>query len=102
MIWSIAHDQSQGLKYLHSNKIIHRDIKTYNILITKDKVFKVITQFFNKKKIGDLGVSVALSGQAKTYMRGSASGTPSYYAPEIYKHLPYDYKVIFYWQKQLG
>jgi len=53
---------------------MHRDIKTNNILITKDKTYK----------IGDLGVSVVFSGATKNNLRGTACGTPSYYAPEIY------------------
>jgi NIMA (never in mitosis gene a)-related kinase len=57
LIWKICYDLVNGLKYLHSQKVIHRDIKTNNILIMADKSFK----------IGDLGVSVVLSGSSKNH-----------------------------------
>ena len=60
----------QGLEYLHSLKIIHRDIKAANILITKDCVIK----------LADFGVSGEMMGKSgrKTFV-----GTPYWMAPEI-------------------
>ena len=40
-----------GVHYLHSKKILHRDLKALNIFLTKD----------NELKIGDLGVAKRLS-----------------------------------------
>jgi len=40
-----------GLNYLHSHKILHRDIKTINMFLGKD----------DKIKIGDLGVAKLLN-----------------------------------------
>jgi NIMA (never in mitosis gene a)-related kinase len=39
------------MHYLHSNKILHRDIKTINMFLTKE----------DKIKIGDLGVAKLLN-----------------------------------------
>jgi len=39
-----------GLQHIHENKVLHRDLKTQNILITKD----------NRIKIGDFGISKQL------------------------------------------
>ena len=46
-IWLIAFQICLGVGYLHYQKIIHRDLKCLNILVTHDDIVK----------IGDLGVS---------------------------------------------
>lgn len=60
-----------GLKYIHSLKIVHRDLKLGNLFLS-DKM---------ELKIGDFGLSerVKYEGELKTSM----SGTPNYIAPEI-------------------
>lgn len=60
----------QGLDYLHSNNIVHCDIKGQNILLGKDGV-----------KIADLGCATLLkNGVAAT---SAFSGTPVFMAPEV-------------------
>ena len=49
-IWKFFIEMCLGLRYLHSNKILHRDIKTINMFLGKD----------DKIKIGDLGVAKLL------------------------------------------
>jgi len=44
-----------GLEHLHKNKILHRDIKSLNIFLTKE----------NEVRIGDLGVIKFLNSQEK-------------------------------------
>ena len=50
-IWKFYIEMCLGLIYLHSNKILHRDIKTINMFLNKD----------NTIKIGDLGVAKQLN-----------------------------------------
>ena len=105
-IWRYAQEIGQGLGYLHSHCIIHRDIKCLNIFLNENKSIKVnyiffavflscyvsiLFQFLNLYQIGDLGVSkiVANSGA----MQGTRVGTPLYLSPELVKQQPYDYKV---------
>ena len=78
-IWKLFIQISIGLYYIHSKKIIHRDIKTLNIFLTKD---------FNGK-IGDLGVAKVLDGttNAITFI-----GTPYYVSPEMCQNKPYNEK----------
>ena len=60
-----------ALKYLHSNKIIHRDLKLGNL-------------FLNEKleiKVGDFGLAAKLSFDGEK--RKTICGTPNYIAPEI-------------------
>lgn len=71
------------MKKLHDNKVIHRDIKSANLFLSKD--FEVI-------KLGDLNVAkIAKNNLAKTQI-----GTPYFLAPEIWKNQLYDYKCDIY------
>ena len=57
-----------ALKNVHVNNIIHRDIKSQNIFLTKTNIVK----------LGDFGVSRETDEFAKTVV-----GTPYYLSPEI-------------------
>ena len=70
-----------GLHYLHSKNIVHRDIKSLNIFLTKD----------NTAKIGDLGSSRRLDSEGNLvddFGSGEKVGTPFYLAPEICQDKP--------------
>ena len=77
-LWEWIIQILEGLKYLHDNKIMHRDLKCANIFLMKN----------GQLKIGDLNVSKL----AKNNMARTQTGTPFYLAPEIWKDQPYDYK----------
>ena len=79
LLWRISYEILTGLDYLHSNSIIHRDIKCLNLFLSKD----------HHVKIGDLGVST-ISGLGG--MHCTRVGTPLYLSPELIKQVPYDYK----------
>lgn len=78
-ILKIAISISKGMDYLHQNDIIHRDLKTANLLIGHDQVIK----------IADFGV--ARHGSQEGQMTAE-TGTYRWMAPEIINHKPYDSK----------
>ncbi|CAD8144028.1 unnamed protein product [Paramecium octaurelia] len=77
----IAQQLVRALHYLHSNRIIHRDMKPQNILISADGVVKLI----------DFGFARAMS--TNTQVLHSIKGTPLYMAPELVQEQPYDHTV---------
>ena len=78
-IWRFLIQITEGLKVLHESGVVHRDIKSANLLLCAPDLVK----------IGDLGISTVLHNHtlAKTQI-----GTPLYLAPEIWRRRPYDSK----------
>uniref|UniRef100_A0A8C9WR54 Mitogen-activated protein kinase kinase kinase n=1 Tax=Scleropages formosus TaxID=113540 RepID=A0A8C9WR54_SCLFO len=69
-----------GMNYLHLHKIIHRDLKSPNMLITSDDVVK----------ISDFGTSKELSDNST---KMSFAGTVAWMAPEVIRNEPVSEKV---------
>lgn len=75
-IWRIGHEIAKGLEYLHHTMyILHGDVKSYNVLVTKD---------FATVKLCDFGVSLKLSKDLEVESEDSRYiGTECWSAPEI-------------------
>ncbi|KAK3864146.1 hypothetical protein Pcinc_030134 [Petrolisthes cinctipes] len=67
-----------GLQHIHENNILHRDIKSNNILL--DRSHRIV-------KIGDFGISKILSSKSKAH---TVVGTPCYLSPELCQEKPYN------------
>ncbi|KAI9281134.1 kinase-like domain-containing protein [Sporodiniella umbellata] len=74
-----------GLAYLHSRKILHRDIKAANILIEEDGICKISDFGLSKKNDYD--------GVYDQNSRMSLRGSVYWMAPEVVKNEPYSAKV---------
>ncbi|EDO46185.1 predicted protein [Nematostella vectensis] len=69
-----------ALRHVHKGQILHRDLKTQNILLNKKR--KVV-------KIGDFGISKILSSKSKA---NTVIGSPCYISPELCEGKPYNQK----------
>ena len=72
---------ANGVEYLHSNKIVHRDLKSPNILVAEDYSLK----------ISDFGTSKELIDNSSRVM--SVNGTTAWMAPEVIRSKPCSEKV---------
>jgi len=70
-----------GLRYIHSKRILHRDMKSLNVFLTKEQEIR----------IGDLGVAKTMSAGSVNSAK-KAVGTPYYLSPEICEEKPYNEK----------
>ncbi|CAL0314495.1 unnamed protein product [Lupinus luteus] len=75
----VAIDVSKGMNYLHQNNIIHRDLKTANLLMDENELVKV----------ADFGVARV---QTQSGVMTAETGTYRWMAPEVIEHKPYDQK----------
>jgi len=69
-----------AIKHIHDKKILHRDLKSQNVFLTKNGLVK----------LGDFGIAKCLNytlEKAKTVV-----GTPYYLSPEIVENRPYSFK----------
>ncbi|KAM9497905.1 serine/threonine-protein kinase 36 isoform 2-T3 [Salvelinus alpinus] len=78
-VCDIACQLVSALYYLHSHRILHRDMKPQNILLGKGGVVKLC----------DFGFARAMS--VSTLVLTSIKGTPLYMSPELVEEKPYDH-----------
>ncbi|XP_040189080.1 serine/threonine-protein kinase Nek1 isoform X8 [Rana temporaria] len=69
-----------ALKHVHDRKILHRDIKSQNIFLTKSGTIQ----------LGDFGIARVLSSTVE--LARTCIGTPYYLSPEICENRPYNNK----------
>nr|XP_019587015.1 PREDICTED: serine/threonine-protein kinase Nek1 isoform X3 [Rhinolophus sinicus] len=69
-----------ALKHVHDRKILHRDIKSQNIFLTKNGTVQ----------LGDFGIARVLNSTVE--LARTCIGTPYYLSPEICENKPYNNK----------
>jgi serine/threonine-protein kinase/endoribonuclease IRE1 len=73
----ILYQIANGLHYIHSQKLVHRDVKTDNILISMTTPIQL--------KLSDFGFVKKTSPQG-TFSLSGVKGTLKWMAPEILEH----------------
>jgi len=92
--WDVAHDIASAVSFLHSNHIIHRDLKSQNVLVyyEKDRM---------RAKVADVGIAKIMKEEEMGTMT-KGMGTPLWMAPEVVKaqgegkKITYDERVDVY------
>ncbi|CAH8559697.1 unnamed protein product [Heterobilharzia americana] len=69
-----------ALQYMHERNVLHRDLKTRNIFLTRTDIVK----------LGDLGIARVL--ESSSSMATTLIGTPYYMSPELFANRPYNHK----------
>jgi NIMA (never in mitosis gene a)-related kinase 1/4/5 len=77
-IWAIFIQMVRALNVLHGKKILHRDLKSANVFLSRQ----------SHARLGDLNVSKV----AKKGLLYTQTGTPYYASPEVWQDKPYDSK----------
>lgn len=71
---------AMALQYIHGRRILHRDLKSKNVFLTRAGVVK----------LGDFGIAKVFEG-SDSYAE-TRIGTPYYLPPEMCNNLPYDFR----------
>jgi len=79
----MAKDAAKGVAYLHSKKLIHRDLKTHNLLVNAGW----------DTKVSDFGISTVRPTITRAM---TCIGTPVYMAPEVLSKNKYSEKADVY------
>ncbi|XP_013182454.1 PREDICTED: serine/threonine-protein kinase fused [Papilio xuthus] len=76
----ITWDLVSALYYLHSHRVLHRDLKPQNVLLDSS----------GRAKLCDFGLARIMTNA--THILTSIKGTPLYMAPELIDEKPYDHQ----------
>ncbi|CAH2086624.1 unnamed protein product [Euphydryas editha] len=80
LVKKITWDLVSALYYLHSHRVLHRDLKPQNVLLDNT----------GRAKLCDFGLARIMTNA--THILTSIKGTPLYMAPELIDEKPYDHQ----------
>jgi serine/threonine-protein kinase len=74
-----------GLSAIHAQGILHRDIKTHNVMLTANDGDRAAAGRSERALLLDFGIARAIDSRAAPLTTGGVAGTPDYMAPEQLK-----------------
>ncbi|KAM9954477.1 hypothetical protein ACTFIR_012908 [Dictyostelium discoideum] len=83
-----------GLEFIHSCGIIHRDLKLDNLIFDKNGIIKIVD--FGFSEIGFTGDNGENNNNKKNKKNKKCLGTPFYMSPEVIKNSGYG-KTVDWW-----
>lgn len=90
LLFEILLQVADALAFVHEKKILHRDLKPNNILVTKDGLAKIV----------DFGLAKMLAPNSKDFQKltqtGMLMGTAQYMSPELCKGESADHRADIY------
>eukprot|EP00775_Hariotina_reticulata_P008079 gene8079-8273_t len=88
LVLSLAHDVAAAMLHLHSEGIVHGDLKAGNVMLTKGgqdpgRVWAATVGYKVTAKVADFGLALPLDPQ-DTHATMAARGTPTHMSPELF------------------
>ncbi len=82
---------ARGLKYMHEQRVGHRDIKSSNILVNRTSVPELAEMGYIDVKVADFGLAKAKLMSSTATKQTKDIGTTPYRAPELYTQVSHKY-----------
>jgi hypothetical protein len=82
---------ARGLKYMHEQRVGHRDIKSSNILVNPTSVPELAEMGYIDVKVADFGLAKAKLMSSTATKQTNNIGTKPYMAPELYTQVSHKY-----------
>ena len=88
-VWRVLIETVYGLRAMHELSVMHRDIKSANIFLSRNEEQQGQSGNLYQAKLGDMNVSKITQANGLNYTQ---TGTPYYASPEVWKDEPYGFK----------